>query len=250
MPNFVVIASANTILKRTRGASESPGQSAYFNASTSRGFIMSAYENEITPDEWLVSDINANADDEPTYYERRLRKKYDKVKSEANSIDGLSIKAPDFATLISTKKREKSRAISFTLELKKSELVLTAGTPGGSRFILGKKSVPTDLDEYRTFLEGLMNWSDGDHPLVTEADFKDWSKKNPKKPTVYKTYEEMVKKSKADAEAFRTWAKTNAAGKKALDELTKTDKLKPTDAARVKALKAVDAVLPAYYKTF
>jgi hypothetical protein len=211
---------------------------------------MSAYENEISPDDWLVSDMNANADDDPVVYERKLRKKYDTVKSETSSIDGLSIKAPDWATMISTKKREKSRAVSFDLSLKKSELVLTAGTPTGTRFILGKKSVPTDLEDYRTFLEGLMNWSDSDHPLVTEADFKDWSSKNSKKPTVYKTYEEMVKKSKADAEAFRTWAKTNAAGKKALDELTKTDKLKPSDAARVKALKAVDAVLPAYYKTF
>lgn len=211
---------------------------------------MSAYENEISPDDWLVSDMNANADDDPVVYERKLRKKYDTVKSEISSIDGLSIKAPDWATVISTKQREKSRAVSFDLSLKKSELVLTAGTPTGTRFILGKKAVPTDLEEYRTFLEGLMNWSDSDHPLVTETDFKDWSKKNPKKPTVYKTYEEMVKKSKADTEAFRTWAKTNAAGKKALDELTKTDKLKPADAARVKALKAVDAVLPAYYKTF
>jgi hypothetical protein len=211
---------------------------------------MSAYENEISPDDWLVSDMNANADDDPVVYERKLRKKYDTVKSETSSIDGLSIKAPDWATVISTKKREKSRAVSFDLSLKKSELVLTAGTPTGTRFILGKRSVPTDLEDYRTFLEGLMNWSDSDHPLVTEADFKDWSKKNPKKPTVYKTYEEMVKKSKADTDAFRTWAKTNAAGKKALDELTKTDKLKPADAARVKALKAVDAVLPTYYKTF
>ena len=211
---------------------------------------MSAYENEISPDDWLVSDMNANADDDPVVYERKLRKKYDKVKSDISSIDGLSIKAPDWATVISTKSREKSRAVSFDLTLKKSELALTVGTPTGTRFMLGKKSVPTDPEDYRTFLEGLMNWSDSDHPLVTEADFKDWSKQNPTKPTVYKTYDEMVKKSKADAEAFRTWAKTNAAAKKALDELTKTDKLKPSDAARVKALKAVDAVLPAHFKSF
>lgn len=214
---------------------------------------MSAYENEISPDDWLVSDMNANADDDPEVFERKLRKKYDKVKSDTSSIDGLSIKAPDWATLISTKKREKSRAVSFDLSLNKSELVLTAGTPTGTRFILGKKAVPSDIEAYRAFLEGLMNWSDSDHPLVTEADFKDWSKKNPKKPekpTVYKTYDEMVKKSKTDAEAFRIWAKANAAGKKALDELTKTDKLKPADPARVKALKGADAVLLAYYKTF
>lgn len=214
---------------------------------------MNAYENEISPDDWLVSDMNANADDDPAVYERKLRKTYDKVKSDISSIDGLSIKAPDWATVISTKSREKSRAVSYELTLKKSELVLTVGTPTGTRFILGKRSTPTDLEEYRTFLEGLMDWSDSDHPLVTEADFKDWSKKNPKKaekPAVYKTYDEMVKKSKADAEAFRIWAKSNVAGKKALDELTKTEKLKPADPARVKALKAVDAVLPAYYKTF
>ena len=214
---------------------------------------MTAYENEISPDEWLVSDMNANADDDLEVFERKLRKKYDKVKSDTSSIDGLSIKAPDWATVISTKKREKSRAVSFDLSLKKSELVLSAGTPTGTRFILGKKAVPSDIEEYRTFLEGLMNWSDSDHPLVTEADLKDWNKKNPKKPekpTVYKTYDEMAKKSKADTEAFKTWAKTNAAAKTALDELTKTDKLKPADPARVKALKAVDAVLPVYYKTF
>jgi len=211
---------------------------------------MNAYENEISPDDWLVSDMNANADDDPAVYERKLRKKYDKVKSDIGSVDGLGVRAPDWATVISTKKREKSRAVSFDFSLKKSELALTVGTPTGTRFILGKRSVPTDLEEYRTFLEGLMNWSDSDHPLVTEADFKDWSRKNPKKPTVYKTYEEMVKKSKPDAEAFKAWAKTNVAGKKALDELTRTDKLKPADPARAKALKAVDAVLPAYYKTF
>ena len=214
---------------------------------------MTAYENEISPDDWLVSDMSASADDDPEVFERKLRKKYDKVKSDTSSIDGLSIKAPDWATVISTKKREKSRAVSFDLSLKKSELVLSAGTPTGTRFILGKKAVPSDIEEYRTFLEELMNWSDSDHPLVTEADLKDWNKKNPKKPekpTVYKTYDEMAKKSKADTEAFKTWAKTNAAAKKALDELTKTDKLKPADPARVKALKAVDAVLPVYYKAF
>ena len=214
---------------------------------------MTAYENEISPDDWLVSDMSASADDDPEVFERKLRKKYDKVKSDTSSIDGLSIKAPDWATVISTKKREKSRAVSFDLSLKKSELVLSAGTPTGTRFILGKKAVPSDIEEYRTFLEELMNWSDSDHPLVTEADLKDWNKKNlkkPEKPTVYKTYDEMAKKSKADTEAFKTWAKTNAAAKKALDELTKTDKLKPADPARVKALKAVDAVLPVYYKTF
>jgi hypothetical protein len=210
---------------------------------------MNFYENEISPDDWLVSDMNANKDDEPAVYERKLRKKYDKVKSDVSELE-LGVKAPDFAVLMSTKSREKSRAISFDLVLKKTELTLTAGTPTGSRFMLGKRSVPSDLEDYRTFLQGLNNWSDRDHPLVTDADLKEWNKKNPKKPTVYKTYEEMVKKSKPDTDQFKEWAKNNAAAKKALDELAKTDKLKPGDAARVKALKGVDAVLPAYYKSF
>ena len=211
---------------------------------------MDVYENEISPDGWLVSDVNADRDDDPVAYERKLRKKYDTVKRDVNAIDGLSIKAPDWATLIATKKREKSRAVSFSLDLKRSSLVLTAGTPTGSRFTLGRRAVPSDLEEYRLFLEALMGWSDGDHPLVSESDFKTWSRKNPKKPTVYKTYEEMTKKSKADADAFRAWAKTSSVGKKVLEEAARTEKLKPADAARVKALKMLDALLAGYYKTF
>jgi len=208
------------------------------------------FENEIGPDNWLVSDVNADRDDDPVIYERKLRKKYDTVKRDVNAIDGLSIKAPDWATLIATKKREKSRAISFDLELKRSSLALTAGTPTGTRFVLGKRAVPSDLEEYRLFLEALMGWSDGDHPLVSESDFKTWSRKNPKKPTVYKTYEELARKSKADTEAFRAWAKTSSPGKKVLEEWGRTEKLKPADAARVKALKMLDALLAGYYKTF
>jgi len=157
---------------------------------------MDVYENEISPDDWLVSDVNADRDDDPVAYERKLRKKYDTVKRDVNAIDGLSIKAPDWATLIATKKR------------------------------------------------------DDDHPLVSESDFKTWSRKNPKKPTVYKTYEELARKSKADTEAFRTWAKTSSPGKKVLEEWGRSEKLKPADAARVKALKMLDALLAGYYKTF
>ena len=211
---------------------------------------MDVYENEISPDGWLVSDVNADRDDDPVAYERKLRKKYDTVKRDVNAIDGLSIKAPDWATLIATKKREKSRAVSFSLDLKRSSLVLTAGTPTGTRFVLGKRAVPSDLEEYRLFLEALMGWSDDDHPLVSESDFKTWSRKNPKKPTVYKTYEELARKSKADTEAFRTWAKTSSPGKKVLEEWGRSEKLKPADAARVKALKMLDALLAGYYKTF
>lgn len=214
---------------------------------------MSVYENEITPDDWLVSDMNANADDDPAVYERKLRKAYDRVKTAVKDIDGLGVRAPDFQIVMSMKTREKSRAVSYDLTLSKSDLSLTVGTPTGTRFVLGKRAVPSDLEEYRDFLEALMNWSDSDRPLVTESEFKSWSAKNPKKaakPTVYKTYDEMLKKSKTDTEAFKTWTKSNSTAQKAMDELAKTEKAKPTDPARVKALKAVDAVLPTYYKSF
>ena len=59
---------------------------------------MDAYENEISPDTWIVSDVNADRDDDPAAYERKLRKKYDVVKRDVNGIDGMSIKAPDWAT--------------------------------------------------------------------------------------------------------------------------------------------------------
>ena len=80
---------------------------------------MDFYEHEIKPDDWLVSDVFADRDDDPVLYERKLRKKYDTVKRDVNAIDGLSIKAPDWVTLIAVKKREKSRAIQFALDLKR-----------------------------------------------------------------------------------------------------------------------------------
>jgi hypothetical protein len=210
---------------------------------------MDAYENEISPDTWIVSDVNADRDDDPVAYEHKLRKKYDIVKRDVNGIDGMSVKAPDWATLVATKKREKSRAISFELDLKRASLVLTAGPPGGTRFVLGRRAVPGDLEEYRAFLEALMGWSDSDHPLVGESDFKAWSKKNPKKPIVCKTYEELARKSKADAETFRAWAKANPAAKKVLEEAARAEKLKSTDPARVRTTKLLDATLGVWYRS-
>ena len=48
---------------------------------------MDVYENEISPDGWLVSDVNADRDDDPVAYERKLRKKYDTVKRDVNAVD-------------------------------------------------------------------------------------------------------------------------------------------------------------------
>ena len=213
---------------------------------------MNYYENEIGPDEWIASDRSASQFDEDPIFEHKFRKVFDQVKSDVKDIDGLSPKAPDYATVIATRKREKSHAVSFELKLSKSELALTVGAPGGSRFMVAKRSVPSDLEDYRDFLQALSNWNDT-VPLVPEKDFKDWNAKNPKavpKPTVYKTYEEMAKKSKSDTEAFLKWAKAQSSFKKAVDELIKTEKLKPADPVRVKALAAVAPALAAYYKSF
>jgi hypothetical protein len=213
---------------------------------------MNYYESEISPEDWTASDHNANAFEEDPVFEKKLRKVFDKVKSDVKDIDGLSPKAPEYATVMETRKREKSHAVTFELKLSKSDLALTVGTPGGSRFMVAKRSVPSDLEEYRDFLQALSNWNDTD-ALVPEKDFKDWSAKNPKavpKPTVYKTYEDMAKKSKPDTEAFLKWAKAQTSYKKAAEELAKTEKLKPADPARVKAMTAMGPALAAYYKSF
>jgi hypothetical protein len=60
----------------------------------------------------------------------------------------------------------------------------------------------------------------------------------------------LVKKGKADLEAFRSWAKGDSSAKKALEAIDKTAKAKPTDPARVAALKAINLALQAYLKTF
>ena len=48
---------------------------------------MSPYENEISADAWLASDMNANADDDPAVYERKLKKVYDQVKRDQTPRD-------------------------------------------------------------------------------------------------------------------------------------------------------------------
>jgi len=213
---------------------------------------MNYFESEIDPEDWTAFDLSASAFDDDAIFEKKLHKVFDKVKSDVKDIDGLNPKAPDYATVIATRKREKSHAVSFELKLSKSELALTVGTPGGSRFMVTKRSVPSDLEEYRDFLQALSNWNDSD-ALVPEKDLKEWNSKNPKavpKPTVYKTYDEMAKKSKSDTEAFVKWAKAQTSYKKAAEELAKTEKLKPADPLRVKAIAAMAPALAAYYKSF
>ncbi len=203
-----------------------------------RGLI-NYYENEIGPEDWIEYDKSALAFDEDAVFEQHLRKRFDKVKADVKDIDGLNPKAPDYATVNASRKREKSHAVSVELKLSKSELALTVGTPGGSRFMVAKRSVPSDLEEYRDFLQALSNWHDSD-VLVPEKDFEAWNAK----------YEDMAKKSKPDTEAFLKWAKAQSSYKKVVEELAKAEKLKPADPARVKAMAAMAPALAADCKSF
>jgi hypothetical protein len=98
----------------------------------------------------------------------------------------------------------------------------------------------------------LNGWSTADRTSVPDADFKKFNDSNPKKPPkpTYKDFDEMAKKSKTDVDAFRAWAKGNSNAKKAFEAIDKTAKAKPTDPARVEAMKLINAALQDYYKTF
>ncbi|MDQ2735405.1 MAG: hypothetical protein M3Y55_10540 [Pseudomonadota bacterium] len=181
-----------------------------------------------------------------------LSKKWDKVKSDVDGQAGLKLKAPDFKALIEAMIKGKSHAIMFNLVLTKSEFRLDVEA-GDTTVNAGKVAVPSDLEEYRNFLANLNGWSQGDHNLVPDSDFKAFNTKNPVPPPKpsYKTYDELVKKNiKSEVEAFRTWAKTNSVGKKAIEAIDKTAKAKPTDAPRVQALKDANAAWLLYLKTF
>jgi len=139
--------------------------------------------------------------------------------------------------------------VIFDMVLTKSEFRLNV-VVGNVTFKAGSVNVPTDLEEYRNFLGTLNGWSNSTRNIVSDADFKNFNAKNPKKPTEYKDFDEMVKKSKTDLEAFRNWAKTNNNAKKAFADIDKTAKAKPSDPTRQAALKAINASMKEYYKSF
>lgn len=125
------------------------------------------------------------------------------------------------------------------------------GAPGAES--LAKVSVPKEVEAYREFLTRLNGWSLGGKKLVTDADLKKFSEEfppKPPKPTVYKNYGEMAKKSKEDVAAFRAWAKKNPKAAKAFADLDKSAKLAADDPGRATALKAIDAALKDYYASF
>ena len=214
----------------------------------------SLYENSIDVDDWLVSsDQIPNPDDadSKSHFEKRLSKGWDKVKGDLDGLAGLKLSKPDFDMIITALAKAKSHAVIFSLVLTKSEFRLDIGA-GSLTIKGGRVAVPSDLEDYRTFLSYLNGWSNNDHNIVPDSEFRKFNDNNPKKPPKpsYKDFAEMAKKSKSDVDAFRAWAKGNSNAKKAFDAIDKTAKAKDTDPARVAAMKAINEALKDYYKTF
>jgi hypothetical protein len=212
----------------------------------------SSFENTFMPDDWTVSfdKVPQAADKENVV--NRVKKRWETVKSDLDGLSGLKLVKPDFDAVADALIKSGTHAVIFNMVLTKAEFRLDVEV-GNVTFKAGSVKVPSDLEEYRTFLSNLNGWSNSDRNIVPDSDFKSFNDKNPKappKPKKYADFDELVKKSKDDLEAFRTWAKANSTAKKALDAIDKTAKSKPTDPARVDALKAINVSLKEYYKTF
>jgi hypothetical protein len=209
------------------------------------------YENTAEFDDHLVSfdKVPTAADKENVL--RRIKKSWDGVMSDLNGLGGIKLVKPDFDTVADALIKSGTHAVIYDLVLTKAEFRLDI-IVDKTTFKAGSVKVPTELEEYRSFLGTLNGWSSTDHNIVPDGDFKKFNDANPKKPPKppYKTFEEMASKSKTDVDAFRAWAKTNANAKKAFEAVDKTAKLKPADPARAAALKAINASLQDYYKTF
>jgi hypothetical protein len=207
------------------------------------------FENSVMVDDWTVSfdKVPQEADKENVL--RRIQKGWDTVKSDLQGLGGIKLQKPDFEALANTLIKSGTHAVIYELVLTKSEFRLDIEV-GNVKFKSGSVNVPSDLEEYRSFLSNLNGWSTSNRDIVPDAAFKDFNAKNPKKPPEYKDYDEMAKKSKTDLEAFRKWAGTNSSAKKALAEVDKTAKAKPNDPARMAAMKAINASLKDYYKSF
>jgi len=209
------------------------------------------FENTAELDGWLVSfdKVPQAADKENVL--KHIRKNWEGVKSDLDGLGGIKLAKPDLETVADTLIKSGTHAVIFDLVLTKSEFRLDVIT-GNVTFKAGTVRLPSDLEDYRTFLGNLNGWSTTERNIVPDSDFKKFNEQNPKKPPKpsYKTFEEMAKKSKSDVDAFRAWAKSNGKAKKAFDDIDKTAKAKPADPARVAAMKAIDASMQDYYKTF
>jgi hypothetical protein len=212
----------------------------------------SYFENTAEMDAWLVSfDKVPQPADKPNVL-KRIAKSWDGVKSDLDGLAGIKLTKPDLDAVADALIKSGKHAVIFDLVLTKAEFKLNVEA-GDVTFKAGSVRVPTELEEYRNFLASLNGWSTSERNIVPDGDFKSFNEKNPKKPqkpTEYKDFDEMVKKSKSDLEAFRNWAKTNSSAKKAFADIDKTAKAKPTDPERVAALKAINASLRDYYKSF
>lgn len=209
------------------------------------------FENTAQMDERDVSFDKVPQEADKENVVRRIRKAWEGVMSDLNGLAGLKLAKPDVAGLADALIKSKTHAVIFDLVLTKTEFRLDVIT-GNTTWKAGSVKVPTDLEEYRNFLGLLSGWSTTDQNIVPEADFKKWNDSNPKKPAkpTYKDFDEMAKKSKADVDAFRDWAKGNGKAKEAFKAIDATAKAKPTDPARQKAMTAINAALQEYYKTF
>jgi hypothetical protein len=209
------------------------------------------FENSAQLDEHLVSFDKVPTAADKDNVVKRVKKGWDGVMSDLNGLGGIRLVKPDFDAVADALIKSGTHAVMFEMVLTKSEFRLDV-IAGNVTWKAGSAKVPSELEDYRNFLSLLNGWSTADRNIVPDADFKKFNASNPKKPAkpAYKDFDEMAKKSKADVDAFRAWAKGNGNGKKAFDAIDKTAKAKPTDPARVAALKAINASLQDYYKTF
>jgi hypothetical protein len=209
------------------------------------------FENQVLLDEHTVKYTYPAKASDKTNEVKRLKKSWEGVMSDLNGLGGISLSKPDFEMVADTVIKSGTGAVHYELTLNKSEFRLDVLADKLS-LKAGSVKLPSDLEEYRSFLGLLNGWSDASRDIVPDADFKKFNTNNPKKPEKpkVKDFDELVKKGKADLEAFRSWAKGDSSAKKALEAIDKTAKAKPTDPARVAALKAINLALQAYLKTF
>ena len=236
-----------------RPADREPGHRPFVIHPNSENTSMSFnfFENTAQLDEHLVSFDKVPLAADKVNVVKRIKKKWDDVMSDLNGLATIKLVKPDFDAVADALIKSGTHAVIFDLVLTKTEFRLDV-IAGNVTWKAGSVKVPSDLEDYRNFLALLSGWSNADRNIVPDADFKKFNNSNPKRPPkpTYKDFDEMAKKSKSDVDAFRAWAKGNSTAKKAFEAIDKTAKAKPTDPARVAALKAINVSLQDYYKTF
>lgn len=212
-----------------------------------------AYENTVLMDDHTVSFDKVPEEGDRVNGVRRIGKRWDEVKGDLDGLAGIKLQKPDIEDLFGHLVKSKTHAVMFELVLTKAEFRLDVQV-GNASFKQGSVRVPSDLEDYRNFLATLNGWSTSGRDIVPDAAFKKWNADNPKapaKPPQYKDYDEMLKKSKSDADAFRAWAKkSNSKADKAFKAYDDTAKAKSNDPARAAAVKGLNDSLKDYYKSF